>query len=90
MDALVAVPQEVERLLDGHVHAQRLHFDARVIAGSDSVQGIGVGFEPLRDPLVFSRGSQDFVGKWSTADGLEGVVLGKGVAEMLGVHLQIW
>ena len=59
VDALVAVPQEVERLLDGLVHAQRLHFDARVIAGSDSVQGIGVGFEPLRDCLLYTSDAAD-------------------------------
>ena len=87
VDRLQPVPEKVTALLQGQLHTERIHFDARIIAGSDSVQGMGVGFDVSRDPLVFLRESQDLHGQWIEESTMPGLVLGKGIARMLNVDV---
>jgi putative ABC transport system permease protein len=81
VDELEPVPAALTTALGDHNYTQRLRFDARLIAGTESSQVMGMGVDPVRDPLVFPRDKYTVVGDW------DGLVLGSLLAEQIGLEV---
>ena len=79
-DVLEPIPDALVQRLDGLTWTSRLHFDARLIAGSESLQVMGLGVEE-RDAEVFPREKVDLDGSW------DGLVVGSLLAEQVGLSL---
>ena len=84
---LEALPESIEQAIRSYTSAPRLLFDLRIIFGRDAARGMGVGYDSTLDLSVFLRDSQDLEGHWPEAHGGEGLVVGKSLAELLGVSV---
>jgi putative ABC transport system permease protein len=88
VDELLTVTPELRAWLDKNATAwtERTLFVATVTSGTESMRMRAVGYDPLRDPTVFSRATwtQDQPMPKSAADG---VMLTNGTAALLGVDV---
>ncbi len=85
VDDLFRPPAELVKQLDDKqiVWTERLLFTPRVVKGSDSVRVRAIGFDPVKDELVFPRDTWHVTGEVPKTFE-EGVLLSQGVAALLG------
>ncbi len=81
VDELEPFPDALKSKLADYNWTQRLRFDARLVAGTESVQAMGMGIDPERDPQVFPRDKYTQEGSW------DGLVLGRLLARQVGLSI---
>ena len=73
LDELEPIPAALSQRLEGQTWAPRLRFDLRLVVGAEGAQVKGLGYDPARDPQVFSRSSHVLEGHWPEEGEEEGV-----------------
>lgn len=81
VDELEPLPEGLLTGLSDYNWTPRLRFDARLIAGSESVKIMGMGVDPVTDAKVFPREKFVLDGSW------DGLVVGKLLAEQVGLSV---
>lgn len=71
--------------VEGEVAARAI-FQARLVKGPDAARVLGVAYDGVQDPKVFSRAHWATEGRWPERGAAE-VVVGDGLARLLGLQL---
>ena len=79
----------IARLDAAGTWAPRTYSMVRLVKGADAARVLAVAWDPARDGTVFPRERWTIEGSWggSTAEGTAGLVLGTGLARLLGVKV---
>jgi len=87
VDELLTLDDETRRLLDTQTRAwtERLIFSPVAATGEDHIRVRAIGYDPVRDPEVFSRRLWQMEGREPEAD-LDEVLVTRGVADLLDLE----
>ncbi len=88
VDELLEIDEEVRRVLDEETVAwtERIIFSPTAAAGPDHVRARAIGYDPVRDPEVFSRALWQVTAEKPDAEQNE-VLLTTGVADLLNLSV---
>ena len=88
VDALLEIPPGARALLDREAAAwtERTYFAPIAASGSDSLRAVGIGYDPVRDPEVFSRKHWKLQGRMPEPEAHE-VTVSPRVARLLSLEV---